>query len=1149
MKKFLSILLSATLIVTCLLSIPFTSSAANAALPENLVKTDTVKLFDATDEKWSSTNPWLVKANTNGSQTYAWVEYDVGPHIKSGQKLYSKNILSQAGAADTSVDNFVWNFKTYAENVNWYSEAFYFNVNDNSTVQPANSTTSAANTFAVYFGGRNTSSADLVGVPIARAMCSAFTVLVPKGTDGKLAPLTGTTTYSNADSVANGWVASTDTTTTITAPKEGSYLSLMKDGTNLLSEALTNKEWMDVTLALAGGKLTITIVIAGETLTQTFDISGYINIAPEGDFAVATGGANGRFMDMSITTTYTEVTTPESGLMFDSSKITDDTAWLGSNVSGKNITYSNGVATIPGTSITTPILKENGYTDTNLTDFVWEFEFKTKNDLAQPSFYFHLDENRTTNTTVWPTTGSRGGIKYVLGSTLYGESDPTIARDATNAKDKNFNVRQDAFTSILRIDVAYTTHTPAQYYTTSLEEYYASNATETGKRKPVSYVDFKSKVDSTVTDTLKVGTYYTVRFVMTGNTLLTEVWQSDAKADTYNSIVTAFTDAQMAYAPSGDFGILAANGSSSIDVKNMKIYKGVSHLVSTEDYSEYKDYETAYTFDEDTEALTFKIDDSKNQGVSATQSDGKLALFAGENGNITINNIDGGNKNLGDFIAKWDITDDNHNWATERMSFRKNGSNYWYRLSISEAGLSNTTAKYDTLKYTYLTLEKKNGADSEEVLAQYPISAGLMNGVEMTIKLEVIGNTIKVWFGNAGYDMAAPVITYTDTEPLTTGYMEYYHSKDSAGKYTYIDNFYIYDLTAKAIADEVAGIDASKLTCNDKGTYADLTATMKDLNESQTAKLTDTIAAWNNTILPALDHKLGAEVIDPKATYFTAGTSTKTCGECNTPFTTTIPATDKALDSITETFADGKLTIAWEYNEDLIVDIANGAKIYFNYEILGYKNSVLVPGTEALSVTLEGFNADRLNAELTYFLSAEYAAVEDTSKLKTATTNTVKAASISTDTELNALLSALDAATGEAAVVAGQVDNTDTLVSNTMKADLKAGTLDLRFVASQTLIEKLNTLGKAGRTVTLTVTIGDTVTKDITIDTLKKVTMVKITGMSFEQLNSIVTVKLGFAYADAANNFATDVVEFDCGKIIDAADTAASNAFEAYMAK
>ena len=294
------------------------------------------------------------------------------------------------------------------------------------------------------------------------------------------------------------------------------------------------------------------------------------------------------------------------------------------------------------------------------------------------------------------------------------------------------------------------------------------------------------------------------------------------------------------------------------------------------------------------------------------------------------------------------------------------------------------------------------------------------------------------------------------------------------------------------------------------------------------------------------NHQVDAEA-SSAATYFVAGEEVKVCKYCGDTVKTTLPATNNALDSITETYADGKLTIAWEYNDDLIVDIANGAKIYFNYEILGYKNSVLVNGTEALSVTLEGFNADRLNAELTYFLSAEYAAVEDTSKLKTATTNTVKAASISTDTELNALLSALDAATDEAAVVAGQVDNTATLVSNTMKADLKAGTLDLRFVASQDLITKLNTLGKEGRTVTLTVTIGDTVTKDITIDTLKKVTMVKITGMSFEQFNSIVTVKLGFDYEGTEKDFTTDVVEFNCGEIIADTDTAVANAFEAFM--
>ena len=250
---------------------------------------------------------------------------------------------------------------------------------------------------------------------------------------------------------------------------------------------------------------------------------------------------------------------------------------------------------------------------------------------------------------------------------------------------------------------------------------------------------------------------------------------------------------------------------------------------------------------------------------------------------------------------------------------------------------------------------------------------------------------------------------------------------------------------------------------------------------------------------------------------------------------------DITLEQAKEINADNTVTISWGYTDDFVLDLAKdqNAVVKFNYKIAGYENEVEVNGNESGAVTLNGFNAARLGAELKYWISIESSVLGNTAKLVNETTKTVVASTlVDGESDLGKLMAAINSATGEAAVVAGQVNNTATLVSNTMKADLKAGTLDLRFVASQDLITKLNTLGKEGRTVTLTVTIGESVTKDITINTLKKVTMVKITGMSFEQFNSTVTVKLGFDYADNANNFETDVVEFNCGEIIADTDTA-----------
>jgi len=286
------------------------------------------------------------------------------------------------------------------------------------------------------------------------------------------------------------------------------------------------------------------------------------------------------------------------------------------------------------------------------------------------------------------------------------------------------------------------------------------------------------------------------------------------------------------------------------------------------------------------------------------------------------------------------------------------------------------------------------------------------------------------------------------------------------------------------------------------------------------------------------------------ATYLKDGLKVVTCDDCGEELSRDVlPAATAEPVVYTPSYdaATNKLTINWTYSDDFVLDIDANTTFKLFYKLGEYENTIDVPNTVSGSVIFEGFNAARLDDTLYFGLTATITDV-DTAKFNAAAAGQVVASTlVDGDSNLGKLMAAINSATDEAAVVAGQVDNTDTLVSNTMKADLKAGTLDLRFVASQTLIEKLNTLGKEGRTVTLTVTIGETVTKDITIDTLKKVTMVKITGMSFEQFNSKVTVKLGFDYEGTEKDFTTDVVEFNCGEIIADTDTAVANAFEAFM--
>ena len=280
------------------------------------------------------------------------------------------------------------------------------------------------------------------------------------------------------------------------------------------------------------------------------------------------------------------------------------------------------------------------------------------------------------------------------------------------------------------------------------------------------------------------------------------------------------------------------------------------------------------------------------------------------------------------------------------------------------------------------------------------------------------------------------------------------------------------------------------------------------------------------------------------ATYFKAGVETVVCDDCEETISeTAVNASNVALKGdITTAYADGKLTISWTYSDALVLDIIDGAKISFNYSIAGYSNTVAVEGQTGSSIVLEGFNLDRLNADLTFNLSAD---VDTANKLSAATATTVKASAIANDAELSALVNALNAENAETEVN-GTVADTTWLVSNTAKLDLKAGTAELKIAASELLVNYLKGIEKTGRVAKLTVKVGD-ITETFTLETLYKVTIINISGLSFEHLNGEMSAQLAVEYPDSTKNVTTHKIVFDCGDIIANADTDVANAFDAYM--
>ena len=290
------------------------------------------------------------------------------------------------------------------------------------------------------------------------------------------------------------------------------------------------------------------------------------------------------------------------------------------------------------------------------------------------------------------------------------------------------------------------------------------------------------------------------------------------------------------------------------------------------------------------------------------------------------------------------------------------------------------------------------------------------------------------------------------------------------------------------------------------------------------------------------------------ATYFKDGMVTVVCDDCGeTVSETKADATNIALDEANckEEFANDKLTITLAYSEDLLKDIykENGAVIYFNYSINGYtKTDLEIPQGNVAKVTLEGFNVDRLNAELTYYLTAKYDGV-DTTKLAEDTTNSLKVSEkIDANSEIGVLMNALK--TEANTVVSTKIDATTHFAENTITADLKEGTMVLNFIASDELVAKLGENSGLARTNKITVTI-DGVENEYTFTqiVMRKSTTIKISGMSFEQLYGKVTIKVEFIYeADTEKNI-SDTIVFEGSAAVEATDSDVATAFKSYIAK
>lgn len=799
MKKLLSIILTLALLISCVVAVPlFTAQADTAADTTADLKEVYTEVFDSNDyldalhvnsdivtdsDKgyWLGGNSWVSNSSTNQYGLYM------------NNTSVSAEILDRNINGISNVCNFEWQFQIIADAAETLNTSFCFHVNDNSTVAAGNYT-KRSNMFSVTLYGSSYSSDDEnFQVPNALVVeYSNGSQMRPYAYDNSVKPM---------------------------ATTESSYLKIA-DTDGLTDINLKNKTTINI--KMVGKVITVAAWQSDnkEATYREFSLTmsdAWYARAERGDFVIASGAnsSNYKVFDMQIS---------RSSTIFDSS--VDDIAQNPGNAeityaSGTKtvgeITGSDGVWTLPRYSATNELLESALGEEINLTDYVWESEFKFTETLTATNINFnaHVDKDRTD--TASQLSGDLSGYthtnrRYVQAAIVHsaGYTTNDLAQGIASV------VLESSDTSLTGGTLGYVY--AADYYTDTY-------------RIPRSAAALKNNLAKDV--------WYTIRIVLSGNDYYVFVWETEDKDNTLRSTYHQLTETQLAAAQSGDFAIVT---DCAAEVKNMRIYDNVEVIRSNEDYSKYTELipATVYDFEDGTTGgLTQAVVADKVQTFTVATDDesGNKYLQVGsasDTERVRVDDIDGFNCNLADFVLVTDYintTGANTNWAVERIAFRADDTNY-YQLEILRNGRNATTykANHDTL-----VLSKIIGTETT-VLQEVSLSRSYNIDTKYKLKIKAVGNVIDVYFAENDI-FTTPIIHCVDSS-ITTGYMYFYHSKNSIN---YYDNITVYDLTAADMAKEIKAVDEDIVRADER--YSTLETKVNAMDKVQIAKLSDMMSA------------------------------------------------------------------------------------------------------------------------------------------------------------------------------------------------------------------------------------------------------------------------------------------------------------------
>ena len=783
---------------------------------------------------------------------------------------------------------------------------------------------------------------------------------------------------------------------------------------------------------------------------------------------------------------------------------------------------------------TSSLLEYNGVSNNDLTNFEWQFDLKsghnTSANTAYMTFYFHVGENSTISTT--PTSSNKVLGVSLCGSDFSGSCQMPLSLVPLYTLDNG--IRPIDYT-VEKIDNV-NTFIPQEGYYLNLSDF---------TRVSGSNTIFK---DITINIKL-VGRELTITVWETGNV-------STAKELTVAIPRTAFNN----HTPSGDIAVANNSGSAgNMFLTNMSVKSG--------NYESGK--ASVYNYDWWASNTIYE----KNSSTGVWGSTIRESIYHEKSDAIQLHQNCVADRLLETkgYLPTGGV--ENFVWGFDFTPGRTWGGRTSFAFHIDDTSVTNgvVTTEGDTVtNYVRPYLSRKNmiavtfcsantNKTSIELQNGIVIQQSDANGNMTTLETEsgYITKGALDYPSQAASDLTSVNLNETSGGVFYSVRIVYYEGTVTVYMWKKGDTSTMFAVSAEI--DESLVPAAGDFSIINFSNYAYLDNMFITSLDGDTTEAEAAVAHYENTYETITGKALCAHdyngVIVDASTYFVEGSKKLECA-CGDILATGIkvPVAEDALSSCEEKFENGNLTITLTYSEALLNDIDNGAEIYFNYSIGGYNPDPIKIDTselvESTIITLEGFNVDRLNAQLTYYLTADYTGI-DTTKLAEDTTRKLTVANdVELDSKTSAFVNALNADGANTVVSAEDVaENTVYFTENTITADLKEGTMVLNFIASDELVAKLGENSGLARTNKITVTI-DGVENEYTFTqiVMRKSTTIKISGMSFEQLNGKVTIKVEFEYeADATKNI-SDTITFEGAKAVEATNSAVATAFKNYIA-